>query len=121
MNEKSEKHDQRQFIRIPDSSNISYEVALTGKATKSQIREISQAGIRFIPEEDFPIGTVINISLTIEQLEFSFTAHGTIRWSKEIVKNRRYEVGVKFESLPEVTTKKLLNYIQAVKRLDSYS
>ncbi|MDP8266119.1 MAG: PilZ domain-containing protein [Candidatus Aceula meridiana] len=121
MTEKSENHEQRNFIRVPDSSGISYEVAFTGKTSKSQAKEISQSGIRFISEEKLPIGTVIDVSLTLEQLEFSFTAHATVRWTKEIVKNRRYEVGVKFEGLPEVTTKKLISYIQAVKRLDSYA
>jgi len=121
MSENSGNHEQRHFIRVPDSSGISYEIAFTGKAAKSQAKEISQSGIRFVSEEELPIGTVLDVSLTLEQLEFSFTAHGTVRWSKEIVKNKRYEVGVKFEGLPEVTTKKLINYIQAVKRLDSYS
>lgn len=116
----SEKHEQRHFIRVPESSDIVYQVDQVQAKRKTRAKDLSQTGICFASDEKLPIGSVIDITLALEKLGFSFTAQGTVRWIKEIVKNRRYEVGVQFEDLPDLTMKKLINYIQAVKRLDSY-
>lgn len=116
----SEKHEKRHFIRVPESSDIVYQVDQAKTKKKTSAKDLSETGICFISEEKLPVGAVIYITLALEKLGFSFTAHGTVRWINEVVKNRRYEVGVQFENLPDLTMKKLINYIQAIKRLDSY-
>ena len=121
MDKDIKPENKREFIRVPECSDIFYEATSDGKKKKSEAKDISQSGIRFFVEADLAVGSVIEVSLSLERLEFSFTAPAEVRWSKEIVKGKRYEIGVKFLNVPDVTTKKLINYIQAVKRLDSYT
>ena len=116
----TEKFDQREFIRIPDSSEITYGAASLGKKKKSKIKDISQAGIRFISEEKLEPGAIVDITLNLERVEFSFTAKASVCWVHEIIKNKRYEVGVKFVDLPDSDVTRLLDYIHSVKRLDSF-
>ena len=121
MNKENNPENKREFIRVPECSDIFYEATSGTNKKKSEIKDISQSGICFFIEDNLPAGTRIEVSLSLESLEFSFTAPAEIRWSKEVVRGKRYEVGVKFLDVPEVTTRRLINYIQAVKRLDSYS
>jgi c-di-GMP-binding flagellar brake protein YcgR len=113
-------NNQREFVRVPDASEVTYTVLATKQKKKNQVKNVSQTGICFVSEEDFTPGTMIDISIALESAEFSFTAQGIVRWSKEVVKNHRYEVGIKFEDLPEIDMKKLINYIQAAKRMKGY-
>ena len=115
----SEQFDQREFIRMPDSSDIVYQSA-SGKKKKSEVKDISQAGIRFFTEEKPEVGDVIDVTITLEKLEYSFVAKASVRWVNEIIKNRRYEVGVKFVDLSEQDVNRLINYITTAKRHDGY-
>lgn len=118
--DKKDYSNQREFVRVPDASEVTYTVLSTKQKKKNQVKNVSQTGICFISEEDFSPETTIDISIALESAEFSFTAQGIVRWSKEIVKNRRYEIGIKFEDLPEQDMKRLINYIQAAKRMKGY-
>jgi c-di-GMP-binding flagellar brake protein YcgR len=111
--------DQREFIRVPDCSDVVYQTA-SGKKKKSETKDISQTGICFFTEEKPKVDDVIDVILTLERLEYSFAAKASVRWVNEIIKNRRYEVGVKFVDLPEQDIKGLLNYINSVIKLDRY-
>lgn len=111
--------DQREFIRVPDHSDVVYHAA-SGKTKKTEATDISEAGIRFIAEEKPEIGDVIDLTVTLEKLDYSFVAKASVRWVNEIVKNRRYEVGVKFIDLSEQDLKRLLNYISTANRHDGY-
>ena len=115
----NQQFDQREFVRVPDCSDVIYQTA-SGKKKKSETKDISQTGICFFAEEKPAIGDVIDITLALERLGYSFAAKASVRWVNEIIKNRRYEVGVKFVDLPEQDIKRLLNYINSVKRLDRY-
>lgn len=111
--------DQREFIRVPVSSDVVYQAA-SGKKIRTEARDISQAGIRFVAQEKPEVGSIIELTLTLEKLEYSFVAKALVRWVNEIVKNRRYEVGVKFIDLTEQEVKRLINYINTVNRHDNY-
>ncbi|MCX5680932.1 MAG: PilZ domain-containing protein [Candidatus Omnitrophica bacterium] len=115
-----EQFDQREFIRVPDSSEITYGTAALSKKKKSKIQDISQSGIRFMVEEKFAPGDIIDVTLSLEQVDFSFAAKATVRWINEIVKNRRYEIGVKFVDLPEADVIRLIDYINSIKRFSNY-
>jgi hypothetical protein len=56
----------------------------------------------------------------LEKIDFSFVAKGVVRWVNEVVKNRRYEVGIKFVDLPDQDIRRLLNYMNSMKKFDSY-
>ncbi len=113
--------NKREFVRVPDCSEIFYESASSGKKKKSETKDIGQQGICFIADEKLSIDSVIEVSLMLEQLEFSFTGKAVVRWINEIVKNRRYEIGVKFIDVTEIEAKKLINYIGSAKKLDRYT
>ena len=116
----AEQMNQREFVRVPDCSEVTYSTAVPGKKKKSEVKDISQAGICFFIEEKPEVGDVIEVTITLEKIEYSFVAKASVRWVNEIVKNRRYEVGVKFVDLSEQDIKRLLDYINTVKRHDSY-
>lgn len=116
----TERFDQREFVRVPNCSEVAYTTASSGKKKKSEVKDISQSGICFIVEENLEVGTVIDVSLTLEHLDYCFVAKGVVRWVNEIVKNRRYEAGVKFIDLPEPDVRKLINYMNSAKRFDDY-
>lgn len=116
----TERFDQREFVRVPDCSEVVYTALNSGKKKKSETKDISQAGICFVVDEKLEVGTVVDISLSLEHLDFCFAAKGIVRWVNEIVKNKRYEAGVKFVDLPEADVRKLLNYMNSAKRFDNY-
>jgi c-di-GMP-binding flagellar brake protein YcgR len=116
----TERFDQREFVRVPDCSEVVYTSVSSDQKKKSETKDISQSGICFIVEEKLEVGAVVDISLSLEHLDYCFVAKGIIRWINEIVKNRRYEAGVKFINLPETDVKKLLNYLTSAKRFDNY-
>ena len=116
----NEQINKREFIRIPDSSEIACESASSGKKKKTETKNISEQGICFFSEEKFDLGSIVEVSLALERLEFSFTSKAVVRWVKEIVRNHRYEIGVKFIDILEIEARKLINYINSAKRLDKY-
>jgi len=116
----TERFDQREFVRVPDCSDVVYTPVSSGKKIKSEVKDISQAGICFLSEEKLEPGTTIELTLTLEKIDFSFVAKGVVRWVNEVVKNRRYEVGIKFVDLPDQDIRRLLNYMNSMKKFDSY-
>ncbi|MDD3375482.1 MAG: PilZ domain-containing protein [Candidatus Omnitrophica bacterium] len=116
----TETTNNREFVRVPDSLDIVYEIEASGKKKKTATKNISEQGICFFSEEKFDLDSVVEVSLSFERLEFSFTSKAVVRWVKEVVKNRRYEIGVKFVDISEIEARKLVNYIVSMKRLDNY-
>ncbi len=120
MTDTTEHFNQREFVRVPDCSEVVYEAASSGKKKKTEAKDISQSGICFIVTEKLEIGTIVDVSISLEHLDFCFVAKGVVRWINEIVRNKRYEAGVKFIDLPELDVKKLLNYLNSAQRFDNY-
>jgi len=116
----AEKFDQREFVRAPDCSEVVYTAMDSSKKKKSEVKDISQSGICFIVDEKLEVGTVIEVSLSLEHLDFCFVAKGVVRWVNEIVKNRRYEAGVKFIDLPETDVRRLINYMNSARKFDNF-
>ncbi len=110
----------REFVRISDYSEITYQSEIAKTKKKTETKNISAQGICFVSKEKFAIDSVVEVSLTFERLGFSFTSKSVVRWVNEIVRNHRYEVGVKFIDVSLQETKKLVNYIDTIKRLDRY-
>jgi len=115
-----EKFDQREFVRVPNCSEVVYTALSSGKKKKTEVKDISQSGICFIVDEKLEVGSLIDVSLSLEHLDFCFVAKGVVRWVNEIIKNHRYEAGVKFLDLPETDVRRLINYMNSAKKFDDY-
>jgi c-di-GMP-binding flagellar brake protein YcgR len=92
--------ERRKFIRVPISSEISYEISNNPKSHSSVIRNISRAGASFYTQDFIPSGTILKVRFSLD--EFSYNGFAKIVWVKQDSENK-YEVGVSFISDPRVS------------------
>ena len=104
--------ERRKFIRIPESSQISYQILHNMKIGDYLTRDLGQGGLRFFVHEFIPRNTLLKIRLNLEKKFFSFEAAVKVAWIKEVVPAERFEVGVEFINLPYDTSSRLINYIK---------
>ena len=106
--------ERRKFIRIPENSQISYEILSELKAMDYIIKDISQGGVRFFVHEFIPRNSILKIKLTLAKTTFYFEALAKLVWIKEDALSERYEVGVEFVNIPRNATEHLIDYIRSV-------
>jgi len=106
--------ERRKFIRIPESSQISYEILSELKARDYLTRDISQGGIRFFVHEFIRRNSILKIRLTLAKTTFYFEALVKVVWISEDTLSERYEVGVEFVDIPQNATEHLIDYIRSV-------
>lgn len=104
--------ERRRYVRIPESSQISYEVMPNVKTRDYITRDISQGGIRFFVHEFIPKNSLLKIRLTLEKVTFSFEAVVKLVWIKEAPRSDNYEIGVEFINIPKKATEYLIGYIK---------
>ncbi|MDO8661898.1 MAG: PilZ domain-containing protein [Candidatus Omnitrophota bacterium] len=92
--------ERRKFIRIPQSTKISYEIANNPRPKSLITRNISEAGISFLADEFIAVGSVLKIQFSLK--EFSYDGFAKVVWIMEDTRNERYEIGAQFMSLPRV-------------------
>ena len=106
--------ERRKFIRIPESSQISYEILSKLKAGDYLTRDISQGGIRFFVHEFIRRDSILKIKLTLVKTTFYFEALAKVVWISEDTLSERYEVGVEFVDIPQNASEHLIDYIRSV-------
>ena len=106
--------ERRKFIRIPESSQISYEILSGPKVRDYLTRDISQGGIRFFVHEFIRRNSILKIKLTLTKTTFYFEALAKVVWIQEDTLSERYEVGVEFVDIPPNATAHLIDYIRGV-------
>ena len=109
--------ERRKFVRIPESSQITYRALSNKKNEGFLTRDISQGGIRFYVHEFIPKDTTLQIRLTLQKVSFSFEALVKVIWYKEIIPNERFELGARFINIPANATNHLINYIKSILQL----
>jgi len=109
-------YDRRRYIRISEESQISYRVLPKAKSDKFLAKNISQGGIRFLVGEIIPRDALIEISVTLKKIPFSFKAIAKVRWVRKELSGHRHEVGAEFVNIPEKASTYLINYIRLVSR-----
>jgi len=109
--------ERRKYVRIPESSPISYRIMPNVKIGSFVTKDISQGGIRFSVHEFIPKGSFLKIRFTIEKLYFSFEALVRIVWIVEQPRSEKFEIGVEFVNIPKQTTDHLIDYIRGVLHL----
>jgi len=106
--------ERRKFVRIPENSQISYEILSELKARDYLTRDISQGGIRFFVHEFIRRKSILKIRLTLAKTAFYFEALVKVAWIREDTLSERYEVGVEFVNIPRNATEHLIDYIRSV-------
>jgi hypothetical protein len=61
-----------------------------------------------------PVGTIINIEITLKNLQQKITSLGKVKWNKFIIDNESYEV---VWSLSIHPTKRSRNYMSAYRKM----
>lgn len=105
--------ERRKFIRIPDTSQISYRVISEEKIGEYSARDISQGGLRFFVHDFIPKGSLLKVRITSSKKVFSFGAVAKLVWIKEVPHSEEYEVGVEFINLPKNLVEYVINYIKS--------
>jgi c-di-GMP-binding flagellar brake protein YcgR len=106
--------ERRRFVRIPESSSISYRIMPNIKTGDYLTRDIGQGGIRFFVHDFVPKGSLLKIRLTIKNISFSFEALVRVVWIIEEPRSERHEVGVEFVNISDEATKHLIDYIKDI-------
>ncbi len=104
--------ERRRYVRIPESSQISYEVIPSLKSENYITKDISEGGIRFLVHEFIPKDSVLKIRLTLKKITFSFETVAKIKWIRQLPHSDKYEVGVEFMDMPNKAAEYLVNYIK---------
>jgi c-di-GMP-binding flagellar brake protein YcgR len=104
--------ERRKFVRIPESSSISYRIMPKIKTGDYLTKDIGQGGLRFFIHEFIPKKSFLKIRLTIKNISFSFEALVRIVWIIEETRSERYEIGVEFVNISNEAKKHLVDYIK---------
>ncbi len=74
-------------------------------------RDISLQGARIRAKNILPVGTYLNVELTLNNLQEMIIVLGKVKWIRSIIENEYYEFGVEFINTPIDAFTKLWNYI----------
>jgi len=107
-------HERRRFVRVPETSEITYRIVSEARTEHFITQNISRGGVRFFVHEFIPQGTLLKIKLRLKKTCFSFEALAQVRWIEEDNYSERFEIGVKFVDISHNNTKYLLHYIDTV-------
>ena len=106
--------ERRRFARIPENSQINYEVPSDIKAKDFLTRDLSRGGIRFFAHEFISKDSLLKIRLTLEKIPFSFEAFVKVIWVREDASSQRYEAGAEFIDIPKRAGEYLTDYIKNI-------
>ena len=74
-------------------------------------RDISLQGARIRAKNILPVGTYLNVELTLNNLQEMIIVLGKVKWIRSIIENEYYEIGVEFVNTSEEAMKILKDYI----------
>src|SRR5208337_4946438 len=81
---------------ISGEKNLSEEILYNGK-------DISLYGAKIQGNIPLPVGTIVKLDITINNLQQKMTTTGKVKWNKFIIGNESYEAGVEFINTPDET------------------
>ena len=106
--------DNRKFIRIPESAEISYRLIKNIKTSGALSRDISKGGLRFFVSEFIPRESILKIKIGLKKITYSFEATAKVKWIKKRFANESFEIGVEFMEVPQKDLKHLEQYIKNI-------
>ena len=104
--------DRRKFVRIPESSHISYKCISKEKISDYITRDVSQGGIRFLAHDFIPKGSYLKIKLDLCGSSIVIEAMVRLVWIRGVPHRDEYEVGVEFIDMPPHAAMHLISYIK---------
>lgn len=104
--------ERRKYIRVPDSSQISYKCISKEHVDEQLTKDVSQGGIRFVVHDFVPKDSYLKIRLTLSKTSASFEAMVRVVWTKRIPYRDGYELGVEFVDISPQAVQHLVNYIK---------
>jgi hypothetical protein len=75
-------------------------------------KDISVYGAKIQGNILLPVGTIIKINITLNNLHQKITTLGKVKWNKFIIENEFYEAGVEFVDTPDEAIQKLYERMQ---------
>lgn len=105
----------RKFIRIPESAEITYRLIKNIKTTGALSRDISKGGLRFFVSEFIPKESILKIKIVLKKIPYSFEVAAKVKWINKRFANESFEIGVEFI---EVSKKDLLHLEQYIENIN---
>ncbi len=91
--------NRRKFIRIPNSSEMKYEISGSSRSYSSVIHNISPEGACFIAHDFIPVGSILSLSFSYDK--YFYGGFAKVIWIGQDA-NSKYKVGVKFINEPKL-------------------
>jgi len=74
-------------------------------------KDISESGARILTNNYLPVGTRLQLDLTLNNLHERIITFGKVKWIKGSSSDRSWDTGVEFDKVPAYTRKMLDIYI----------
>ena len=94
LSKEKEAHERRRHKRIHGHLMVSFRHVRGTLDRRGVVRDISQGGMRFVTEDRFSTGELLNVTVSNPLKRFTIKAVGRVKWQRE--KGDRQEVGVEF-------------------------
>jgi hypothetical protein len=104
--------DKRKYIRISESTEISYRLIKNIKTTGALSKDISKGGLRFFVNEFIPKESVLKVKIELKKIPYSFEAMAKVIWIKKRFANESFEIGAQFIEVPREDLLNLEEYLQ---------
>lgn len=92
-------------------TSISYRLFSSPKLEHFLTRDISESGVRFLSYEFLNKDTLLEMTLNLTKLPFSFQTQAVVKWIRKDATGERYEVGAEFLNIPKKAHEILVKYI----------
>lgn len=106
--------ERRKSKRVFKHLQVAYRILPGTKIKRLLTENVGQGGIKFISLEFIPKNSLLEIRLTFEKVPFSFESIVKVIWSEKAAKGEKYELGVKFENMPEEAAERLTDCISSL-------
>lgn len=91
---------------ISGKKNLSKE-----KIMYNSIKDFSSSGVSIQTNIFFPVGTLLNIKITLKTPREKINAIGKVKWVNVMVEDKYYEMGVEFVNASIYALKRIEDYI----------
>ncbi len=107
------EHERRDFERINTTIIGCFRLA-TSVGELFEVRNISESGVLFNYPRALATGKILQLSLTFPDRKKPFTCDAKLTRSREIKKNREYELGARFLTLRDPEIKTLKRFLRSI-------
>jgi len=106
--------NRRRHKRVMEYTSISYRLFSSQKLAHFLTRDISESGVRFLSYEFLTKNTLLELTLNLTKIPFSFQTQAVVKWIRKDSTGERYEVGAEFLNIPKKAHQILTDYIAVI-------